>query len=328
MRVAFHGKGGAGKTTTTAAFVRFAAKRHPFVLAVDADLNAHLQDALVIAGSAQHLGMCFDEICSYLRGDRKDLGSRPMICTTPPSVDSRFVRIVSNDAFITKYALSNENVALLTVGKYQQSDVATTCYHEKLKSMMGVFHHMLDCEADVVVVDTIAGTDNIATSLSFAFDLNVFVVEPSEKSVKVFQDYLELVPEYADRLFVIGNKVANAGDELFITQRIPSSMYLGSLPHSRQLRYFEQGDDEAMTRFDRELQESLVFERLLMQLNSRKRDWKTYLQKLRAAYAWDCERWYGRFLNCDLVDGIDDSFSYEQVIKDGARSVVALTAQR
>ena len=38
MRIAFLGKGGAGKTTTSAGFIQYMAKRHPFVLAVDADV--------------------------------------------------------------------------------------------------------------------------------------------------------------------------------------------------------------------------------------------------------------------------------------------------
>jgi CO dehydrogenase maturation factor len=318
MRIAFHGKGGAGKTTTTAAFVRFVSKRHPFVLAVDADLNVHLQDALVIDGDAQHLGLCFEEICSYLAGYRKDLGGRPMICTTPPTAGSNFVRVSADDPFISKYALRAGNIALLTVGKYLQSDISTTCYHEKLKSIMGVFHHMLDGVGDIVVADTIAGTDNIATSLSYAFDLNVFVVEPTEKSIRVFQDYLELVPEYADRLFVIGNKVANPDDESFIAQRIPPSSYLGSLPYSRQLRHFEQGDSDAISAFDSQIQQVRVFDRLIEELKSKKRDWHAYMKKLRASYALDCERWYSQFLNCDLLDGIDETFAYENAIKDTA----------
>lgn len=85
MRIAFHGKGGAGKTTSTALFVRFLGLRHPFVLAVDADLNAHLQEALQMEGEALYLGMCFDDICTYLAGQRQDLAGRPMICTTPPA---------------------------------------------------------------------------------------------------------------------------------------------------------------------------------------------------------------------------------------------------
>ncbi len=50
MRIAFLGKGGAGKTTTAAGFIRYVAKLYPYVLAVDADVNAHLKGALHVDG--------------------------------------------------------------------------------------------------------------------------------------------------------------------------------------------------------------------------------------------------------------------------------------
>ena len=85
MRIAFLGKGGAGKTTTSAGFIQYLAKRHPFVLAVDADLNAHLKSALSIEAEVDQLGLHFDEVVTFLRGSRTDLGERPMIGTTPPA---------------------------------------------------------------------------------------------------------------------------------------------------------------------------------------------------------------------------------------------------
>ncbi len=56
MRIAFLGKGGSGKTTTAASFIRHAASKHPFVLAFDADVNAHLAGALSVEGDIQHVG--------------------------------------------------------------------------------------------------------------------------------------------------------------------------------------------------------------------------------------------------------------------------------
>ena len=211
MRIAFLGKGGAGKTTTSSGFIQYLAKRFPFVVAVDADLNAHLQSALNLKGEAKQLGLHFDAVTDYLKGSRSDVGDRPMIGTTPPAVGSNFITAKANDPFIEKYALKDGNIALLTVGTYQQEDVGGSCYHEKLKSLAGIFHHMLDTQSDLVVADTTAGTDNVATSLSFAYDINVFVLEPTEKSTQVFLDFEEIAPQFADRTYVVGNKVD--GDE-------------------------------------------------------------------------------------------------------------------
>ena len=46
MKVAFVGKGGSGKTTLSALFVRHLAGQGLPVMAVDADINQHLAEAL------------------------------------------------------------------------------------------------------------------------------------------------------------------------------------------------------------------------------------------------------------------------------------------
>ncbi|MBO0849661.1 MAG: AAA family ATPase, partial [Pseudonocardia sp.] len=46
MRIAFVGKGGSGKTTLAALFTRYLAELGLSVLAIDADINQHLGQAL------------------------------------------------------------------------------------------------------------------------------------------------------------------------------------------------------------------------------------------------------------------------------------------
>lgn len=322
MRIAFHGKGGAGKTTTAAGFIKYVASLHPFVLAVDADLNAHLQGSLGFPGEPKLLGMHFDEIVDYLKGNRIDLGDRPMIGNVPPSLRSHFIQVSPVDQFVKDYALIVNNIALLTVGAYEQKDVGSTCYHEKLKSMIGIFHHMLDDDNDIVVADSIAGTDNIATSLSFAYDLNVFVVEPTIKSIRVYQDYVNLVPQYVDRLYVIGNKATDKQDLDFIKEHIPASAYLGSIPFSKNLKHFEQGNSASIANFHSE--QEPAFKRTYDVLRSKKRNWHQYIKLLRETYKWDCNRWYSEFYKCDLVKGIDETFTYEAVLeRAGAAEKIA-----
>src|SRR5262245_30854045 len=111
MRIAFLGKGGSGKTTTAAGFARFLASRYPFVLAVDADVNAHFKTALGLTGDTQHLETHFDDVIKYLRGWRTDLGDRAMLATTPPSLKSTFIRAKADDELIKRYALVDGSLA-------------------------------------------------------------------------------------------------------------------------------------------------------------------------------------------------------------------------
>ncbi|MDP3510063.1 MAG: hypothetical protein Q8T09_18980 [Candidatus Melainabacteria bacterium] len=315
MRIAFLGKGGAGKTTTSAGFIRYVAKKKPYVLAIDADVNAHLRGALHLSdltGEAHELGDVKEEIITYLKGNREDLGDLTMVGTTPPSLKSNFIKVSSTDPLIKRYAQNSGNISLLTVGTYKESDVGGACYHVKLTGLQSFFHHLLDTNSDIVVADTTAGTDNVATSLSFAYDMNVFVVEPTKKSVQVYLDYLAVAPHLAERTYVIANKVDTPEDELFIIKHVGQDRLLGAVPQSRHLKRFEQGKREALDDFMQE--QEVVFENVLSTLESKERSWEDYLARLRATHTKVCRDWLDEYFGQKLDQGLDQDFTYEKVI--------------
>lgn len=75
MKVAFVGKGGSGKTTLSALFCRYLASSHSPVIAIDADINQHLGDALGVSEEEltllPPLGLEIDRIKEYLRGTNR-----------------------------------------------------------------------------------------------------------------------------------------------------------------------------------------------------------------------------------------------------------------
>jgi len=312
MRIAFLGKGGSGKTTISASFIRHAAKSRPFVLAIDADVNAHLAGALAFEGEISQLGQLYAPLTNYLKGTRSDLGDKPMIMTTPPSLNSNFVRCNADDELVRNYALKHGNIALFTVGKYEQEDVGSSCYHGKLSGAISVLHHLLDGENDVVVADNTAGTDAVATSLWFAYDMRVVVVEPSKKSVQVYKDFISLLPELASTTYVVGNKVEGAEDEDFLKAQVGEDRLLGFIPLSRHLKRFEQGDVEALDKFQDE--QSQVFDRILSTLMTQKRDWDLYLSRLRQTHTKLCRDWYDAYYGLKLDEGLDTKFTYQAVL--------------
>ncbi len=86
MRIAFVGKGGSGKTTSAALFSRYLAERGDRVLAVDADINQHLGQALGHDGPPPRaLGAELAWLKEHLRGTNPRIPSAgQMIKTTPP----------------------------------------------------------------------------------------------------------------------------------------------------------------------------------------------------------------------------------------------------
>ena len=63
------GKGDSGKTTLSSMFVRHPAGRGLPVVAVDADINQHLGEALGVSADPPELGAHLVRIKEYLRGD-------------------------------------------------------------------------------------------------------------------------------------------------------------------------------------------------------------------------------------------------------------------
>jgi len=317
LRIAFLGKGGAGKTTTAAGFIRYMSKRHPYVLAVDADVNAHLKGALHADGledAAYELGEVRGEIVEYLKGNRTDLAGKDMVGTTPPSLQSNFITVSKDDPLIAKYSRGSADgkISLLTVGTYKESDVGGACYHVKLSGLQAFFHHLLDGPDDIVIADTTAGTDNVATSLSIAYDINLFVVEPTKKSLQVYLDFLAVAPHLADKTFVVANKVDTPEDELFVLKHVSPGKLLGAVPQSRHLKRFEQGQKEALEDFMQE--QEVVFANVLTTLQNKKRNWKNYLDSLRATHSKVCRDWLDEYYGQKLDEDLDQEFTYEQAI--------------
>jgi len=89
MKIAFVGKGGAGKTTLAALFAQHLAVGGSTVLALDADINQNLAAALGEAAdeTARYptLGGHLDVIKEYLRGDNPRISSTAAIVSRTPA---------------------------------------------------------------------------------------------------------------------------------------------------------------------------------------------------------------------------------------------------
>src|SRR5690348_16307551 len=98
VKIAFVGKGGAGKTTLTALFAQHLAAQGRTVLALDADINQNLSAALESDGPPPALGEYLEEVKAYLRGYNPRISSpAAMVKTTPPGRGSRLLRVVEDN---------------------------------------------------------------------------------------------------------------------------------------------------------------------------------------------------------------------------------------
>jgi len=309
MRIAFLGKGGAGKTTLAVAFSLYVAKRQP-VLVIDADINGHLK-LLLGDTSTIDIGHRFTEIAAYVVGTRKDITTADIVATTPPATASRFITCHPEDTFLKTYATYKNNIHLLSIGTFLPTDIGHTCYHSKLNTLELLYHHLLDSPTDVVVADTTAGVDNLGTSLFFAYDLNVFVVEPTQKSVKVYNDFKALAESHNLAVKVLVNKY-EANDASFIEASIPKEEIIGMVSTSNAIRSFEQGEPIGMTQFLAD--NAKIFEQILQTAHKHPRNWDRYYSQLLSTHKKNSLEWWNNYYQKPIDQQYDPSFHYQNII--------------
>jgi len=88
-----------------------------------------------------------------------------------------------------------------------------------------IYNRLLDNDKLTVITDSTAGVDSVGTSMFCVSDINVFVVEPTKKSIDVYKDFVEITKKYKINNYVIGNKIRNQDDIEYIKSQIDEAIY-------------------------------------------------------------------------------------------------------
>lgn len=249
MKIAFVGKGGAGKTTTSSLFAQHVSYSYP-VLAIDADINMHMAELLKVTGNPTSIMISekqpSSELKKYLMGSNERILSIDHFKkSTPPGIGSNLINITAkNDWFMNRFSrAASSSLSLVTVGTYSEEGIASSCYHNNLAILENTLSHMTD--DGVTVVDMVAGTDAFASTLFAQFDVLFFVAEPTTRSLAVFEQYKKLAAKggVLDRLFVIGNKIDDIDDEAYIRKAV-GDKYVASISRSSQILNVDKGRAE------------------------------------------------------------------------------------
>ena len=149
MKIAFVGKGGAGKTTVSSLFCLYYSKKKS-VLAIDADINMHMAELLGLNATSSDLLLSetypSDKIRTWLRGDNSRIKNNAEFKkSTPPGRGSRIIDITDNNWFINNYTRPiSKNLHLATVGSYSENGLASSCYHNNLAILENILSHTND----------------------------------------------------------------------------------------------------------------------------------------------------------------------------------------
>lgn len=318
MRIAFVGKGGSGKSTLTALFASYVSSKHT-TLVIDADFNMHVGVSLGVPSQTLHnmkkIGEHGKYIKDFVRGKNSRItSSQEIIKTTPPSLLSNFIRLdFTKENILREFTVQHKNLFLMCAGSFQDTDVGSNCFH-KYTGIVEIFlNHLLDKQNEYVVVDMTAGVDAFGTGLFSSFDITCMVVEPTLRSVSVFNQYKDLASSYNIPFKAIGNKVKDKQDIDFLKKEIGDDL-ISYITLSKSVTSFEQGKSAEIEYKHLEPENKQTIKDIYRLTNTLTRDWETFYKNLCALHIKNNVNWAQDHFKKDLGLQIDPNFSYKKVL--------------
>ena len=318
MKIAFVGKGGSGKTTIAGLFSRYLAQENTPVLAIDADINQHL--AMIVGFSASdvnkmpHLSDNFELVKHHCDGNNNRVQDpKYIIKTTPPGRGSRFLRLPPNDDILRKLSIYKNGIHLISVGGFHSEDIGTKCYHAKTGSVEYLLNHIVEQRTEYIVVDMTAGADAFASGLFTRFDVTCLVVEPTQQSLSVYEQYKNYASEYGVNIQVIANKVEDEQDLEFIERHLHVKP-AASIYRSRFVRALEKGCTPHLCEL--EPCNLTALQSLKDVLSNQPRDWVKYQALANYFHEKNATSWANSALGIDVSQQIDYDFRLEEAAKE------------
>jgi len=247
MRISFVGKGGSGKSTLSASFASFLSKNtDKQILLFDADLNIHAPELLGFdqIPFEKHLShpVVTTIIVRWLIGNNIIENPATFRKSTTPTRLSNIININKlEETPLLDFSVSDKKLAVFAVGTYQEDDIGASCYHNNLAILESILNHTDDLNG-YLITDMVAGVDSFAGTLHAQFDINCLIVEPTRRSLEVFDKYYSLTKEAgtSNQVFVIGNKIRDKQDKEFIENNIPKEKILGYFEDDEHIRDIDQ----------------------------------------------------------------------------------------
>jgi len=264
------------------------------------------------------MGAEIDLIKEYVRGCNPRIASRDvMIKTTPPGAGSRLITVTERNPIYDYFAISFNGIRVMAAGPYTEDDLGIKCYHSKTGAVELFLNHLIDGEREYVVTDMTAGADSFASGLFTRFDVTFIVVEPTLKSLGVYQQYKHHASDYGVTLKVVANKAECAEDASFVEQRVGSD-YLTAFGLSRYVRQMEKGVICDLSEVEAENMAAL--ETLLKLVDGQKKDWNKFYRQAVEFHIKNAESWANAQLGVNVTGQIDPAFNMEDSVNARAKS--------
>ncbi|MEK7274906.1 MAG: AAA family ATPase, partial [Candidatus Desantisbacteria bacterium] len=222
MKIAVSGKGGAGKTTLSAALAKCYAVDGARVLAVDADPDGNLASAL---GFPQELINKIVPISGMKRMIEERTGSSQNI--------SGFFRLNPDVSdMLDRFGVIFNNIRFLSMGTIEKGAGGCMCpANVLLKNLMQ--HLLLDKDRDVLIMDMDAGIEHMGRATASCVDAFIVVVEPGQRSVQTAKSVERLARDMGIKnTFVVCNKIRSPHEYEVLVNSLHGLKILGNISYS------------------------------------------------------------------------------------------------
>lgn len=318
MRIAFCGKGGSGKSTVSSLFARYLASQKLPVLVMDGDINQHLGKAIGFSqdelNKQTKMGAEPDVFHKFVVGTNPRIPSPDVVCeNTPPGSGSGLIYFNEPNAVSKAYEMTKDGIRFIALGGHSDEQVGATCYHSFTHKMGTYLNHLIDGQGEYFVGDMCAGADPFASALASKFDAIFLVVEPTEKSVGVFDQCQEYAKPYGIQIFVIGNKIEDEDDLTFIKNKVGTHL-IGHLTRSDFVRKQEKGQWQDVSNLEAE---NIQLMKKIQQLtDGLTRNWDHQQEVNLHFFERAAKSWGDVLYETDMMAQIDYDFRYQHHIKD------------
>lgn len=223
MKIAVSGKGGVGKTTFAAFLIRALANEGKKVLAIDADPDANLAQALGVLNSEEIVPISNMKELIEERTEAK-VGTMGSFFKLNPKVDD----------LPEKLSVIVDGVKVMVMGGVKKGGAGCICPESTL--LKNLVRHIVLSRDEAVVLDMEAGLEHLGRGTAMSVDRLIVVVEPGRRSIETAHQIRGLSSDIGIRnLSFVGNKIRSDQDREFLLQQMPDFDFLGFIPYGKDI---------------------------------------------------------------------------------------------
>ncbi len=220
MKIAISGKGGVGKTTLSAMMARELAEQGKRVLAIDADPNGNLAEA--VGYDAERLGR-IEPLIEKKALVEERTGAKP------GSMGGYFVLNPRVDDLIERFSVESNGMRLMVTGELKEA--LGGCYCPENALLRSFLRHLMVDNEDWVILDMEAGFEHLTRGTAESVSILLVVVEPGLRAMKTAEKITSLAKQlHIQQVGYIVNKVHSESQVRRISEKLGSESIWAVMP--------------------------------------------------------------------------------------------------